>query len=95
MKEQLQAGIVPTDGMLQRQARWILYESDDNWNQTAADNQEWLELFKKAHGLPSASTDSMEDLGVGIGDLTFDSLLDGSWETGVDTGALGTGAGMT
>jgi hypothetical protein len=96
VKEQLQAGIVPTDSMLQRQARWILYESDDNWNQTAADNQEWLELFKKAHGLPSTSTGSMEDLGVGIGDLTFDSLLDESWETSADTGALGTGAlGMT
>jgi hypothetical protein len=87
VKEQLQAGVVPTDGMLQRQARWILFESDDDWNQTAADNQEWLELFKKAHGLPSIATDSrvdmMEDLGVGIGDLTFDSLLDGSWETGI------------
>jgi len=96
VKERLQAGIVPTDCMLQRQARWILYENDDNWNQTAADNQEWLELFKKAHGLPSISTDSrvdiMEDLGVGVGDLTFDSLLDGSWDTSVDTGALGTGA---
>jgi Homeobox KN domain len=92
VKEKLQAGILPTDGMLQRQARWILYESDDNWNQTAADNPEWLELFKKAHGLPSTSTDSrvdmMEDLGAGIGELTFDSLLDGSWEASAENGAL-------
>jgi hypothetical protein len=93
VKEQLQAGIVPTDGMLQSQARWILYETDDDWNQTAADNKEWLELFKKAHGLPSTSTDPrvdmMEDLGVGIGDLNFDSLIDGSWETGAGNGAFG------
>ncbi len=44
-------GIVLTDEMLQIQARYILYESNDTWNQTAADNPEWLDLFKKAHGL--------------------------------------------
>lgn len=44
-------GVVLTDEMLQAQARRILYDSDDTWNQTAADNPEWLDLFKKAHGL--------------------------------------------
>ncbi|KAI7705632.1 hypothetical protein KC353_g12762, partial [Hortaea werneckii] len=44
-------GVVLTDEMLQRQARKLLYEDDDAWNQTAADNPEWLDLFKKAHGL--------------------------------------------
>ena len=43
-----------TDDVLQREARQILYESDDAWNQTAADNPEWLALFRKAHGLPSS-----------------------------------------
>ena len=50
-------GIVITDEMLQAEARQIVYDSDDSWNQTAADNPEWLDLFKKAHGLdfiPSA-----------------------------------------
>lgn len=50
-------GIVLTDEMLQTHARKVLYGSDDSWNQTAADNAEWLDLFKKAHGLdfiPSA-----------------------------------------
>lgn len=50
-------GIVLTDDMLQTHARKVLYGSDDSWNQTAADNPEWLDLFKKAHGLdfiPSA-----------------------------------------
>ncbi|KAK3706633.1 hypothetical protein LTR37_012642 [Vermiconidia calcicola] len=43
--------VVLTDEMLQAEARRILYDSDDTWNQTAADNPEWLDLFKKAHGL--------------------------------------------
>ncbi|KAJ4361202.1 hypothetical protein N0V95_002084 [Ascochyta clinopodiicola] len=45
------AGTV-TDEMLQVEARRILYGGpDDPWNQTAADNPEWLSLFKKAHGI--------------------------------------------
>jgi hypothetical protein len=44
-------GLVLTDEDLQAAARKILYEDDDTWNQTAADNPEWLDLFKKAHGL--------------------------------------------
>ena len=41
-----------TDEMLQAESRNILYgEPDDPWNQTAADNPEWLNLFKKAHGI--------------------------------------------
>ncbi|KAM3425075.1 hypothetical protein BST61_g7042 [Cercospora zeina] len=56
-KQMADQGIQMTDEMLQRQARVVLYGSDDTWNQTAADNPEWLDLFKKAHGLnfiPSA-----------------------------------------
>lgn len=40
-----------TDEMLQREARVILYSDADGWEQTAADNPEWLNLFKKAHGI--------------------------------------------
>ncbi|KAK4504118.1 hypothetical protein PRZ48_005033 [Zasmidium cellare] len=50
-KEMADKGCVLSDDDLQRQARMILYDSDDAWNQTAADNLEWLDLFKKAHGL--------------------------------------------
>jgi hypothetical protein len=79
VKDQLQLGIIPTDEMLQTQARWLLYESDDTWNQTAADNQEWLQLFKKAHNLPSSADDSRvdldEDLGRQLADLNFDAFL--------------------
>ncbi|KAF2704399.1 hypothetical protein K504DRAFT_461160 [Pleomassaria siparia CBS 279.74] len=59
-----------TDKLLQQQAREILYESDDPWNQTAADNVEWLNLFKKAHGIENTHIrawkhqDILEDLGI-------------------------------
>ncbi|PNY28613.1 Homeobox protein 4 [Tolypocladium capitatum] len=42
---------VPTDDELQYQARWILYADDDPWNQTAADNAEWLQRFKRDVGI--------------------------------------------
>ncbi|KAI1874944.1 uncharacterized protein JN550_002373 [Neoarthrinium moseri] len=42
---------VPTDEELQHQARWIIYDEDDPWNQTAADNAEWLQRFKRDVGI--------------------------------------------
>ncbi|KAK3940670.1 hypothetical protein QBC46DRAFT_341340 [Diplogelasinospora grovesii] len=42
---------VPSDEELQHQARWILYDDDDPWNQTAADNAEWLRRFKRDVGI--------------------------------------------
>lgn len=45
-----------TDDMLQREARLILYNDADGWDQTAADNPEWLTLFKKAHGIDASAT---------------------------------------
>jgi hypothetical protein len=50
-KQMAAKGDTVTDEMLQAQARRIIYDSDDSWNQTAADNPEWLGLFKKASGL--------------------------------------------
>ncbi|KAF1989679.1 hypothetical protein K402DRAFT_418401 [Aulographum hederae CBS 113979] len=73
-----------TDEMLQRQARTILYEDDDSWNQTAADNPEWLNLFKRAHGLSTSKPVSrgwvLEELGVDVGDGV------GAGTAGVETG---------
>jgi hypothetical protein len=64
-----------TDAMLQSEARRILYDVDDSWEQTAADNPEWLNLFRKAHGMdltqPQAIANQysnhevLEDLGLG------------------------------
>jgi hypothetical protein len=61
-----------TDEIIQTEARRILYDSDDPWNQTAADNPEWLGLFKQAHGIDTktpypdviAQHEILEDLGV-------------------------------
>lgn len=95
VQEQIQLGILLTDEELQRQARLILYGDDDSWNQTAADNQEWLELFKKAHGLPSTATDGRvdldEDLGARLGELNFDFMQDGAWDALQETNMMVTG----
>ncbi|KAL7904753.1 hypothetical protein GGI35DRAFT_194467 [Trichoderma velutinum] len=40
--------------ILRSQARLILYGDDDPLNQTPADNDQWLTLFKIGHGLASA-----------------------------------------
>ncbi|RMJ13776.1 hypothetical protein CDV36_006564, partial [Fusarium kuroshium] len=50
---------VPTDEELKYQARWIWYDDDDPWNQTPADNAEWLRDFKRDCGL---LTDDGRDL---------------------------------
>ncbi|KAH5433128.1 hypothetical protein HBI32_054660 [Parastagonospora nodorum] len=51
-----------TDDMLQREARLILYNDADGWDQTAADNPEWLTLFKKAHGIDASATACVQDV---------------------------------
>jgi hypothetical protein len=56
-KEQTDKGIILTDEMLQKQARQILYDSDDAWDNTAADSPEWLDLFKRAHALDYLPTE--------------------------------------
>jgi hypothetical protein len=42
---------VPSDEEIQHQARWIVYNGDDSWNQTPADFTEWLWRFKKDVGI--------------------------------------------
>lgn len=51
MRQQRSIGKHPSDEDLQRQARIIIYEFDDGWNQTAADNIQWLQAFKERHAL--------------------------------------------
>ncbi|TLS29721.1 hypothetical protein PpBr36_01248 [Pyricularia pennisetigena] len=53
---------IPSDAELQHQARWILYDDDDPWNVTAADNFEWLQRFKRDHKIIS------DDSGPGLPD---------------------------
>lgn len=58
LKLQRSMGMEPTNEDLQRQARIIIYEFDDGWNQTGADNLNWLNAFRERH--PSADTTSSE-----------------------------------
>jgi hypothetical protein len=48
---------VPSDAEIQNQARWVIYDDDDPWNQTAADNAEWLVRFKRDVGLADPTDD--------------------------------------
>ncbi|RDK41048.1 hypothetical protein M752DRAFT_217824 [Aspergillus phoenicis ATCC 13157] len=41
------SGIIPTDEMFQIEARRLLFDSEDQWNQTLADNPDWLATFRK------------------------------------------------
>lgn len=55
VKAQVTRGHVPSDQEIQNRARVLIYEYDDPWNQTVADDPEWLAQFKKRAGLISVS----------------------------------------
>ena len=44
-------GNIPTDKQLQDKARMMIYNDEDPWNQTAADNPQWLECLRQQHGI--------------------------------------------
>ncbi|KPM37918.1 hypothetical protein AK830_g8635 [Neonectria ditissima] len=48
---------IPSDEEIQYQARWILFDDDDPWNQTVADNAEWLQQFKVDVGISKQSVE--------------------------------------
>ena len=58
------ANQLPTDKELQNKARMIIYEDDDPWNWTCADNQMWLDTFKWQHGVGGV-TEAMQNAGLG------------------------------
>ncbi|PKX94838.1 uncharacterized protein P174DRAFT_368224, partial [Aspergillus novofumigatus IBT 16806] len=45
-QQMMGSGIIPTDEMFQQEARRLLFDSEDQWNQTIADNREWLAHFR-------------------------------------------------
>ncbi|KAF5017051.1 hypothetical protein F66182_11081, partial [Fusarium sp. NRRL 66182] len=62
---QLLDGSTPTDKEIQDQARFIVYNSNDPWNQTCADNVVWLSVLKRDCGmedLPGLENTNLEDL---------------------------------
>jgi hypothetical protein len=63
--QQKQLGIIPTDTELQAKGRMIIYNDEDPWNQTAADNAQWLECLKQQHGIapqPGPKAPILEEL---------------------------------
>lgn len=42
---------IPSNEEIQHQARWIMYNGDDAWNQTPADHVQWLQFFKRDVGI--------------------------------------------
>lgn len=62
VQEARSAGVPVTDDSIQREARFFIYGDEDPWNQTAADNPDWLQLFKDGMGLgpPSCSINNDE-----------------------------------
>ncbi|RBQ77287.1 hypothetical protein FVER14953_06579 [Fusarium verticillioides] len=48
------ASRVPSDEEIQHYARWISYNDDDPFNQTIAENKDWLEAFKRDVGITEA-----------------------------------------
>ena len=51
ISQQKTMGHIPTDKELQDRGRLIIYDNDDPWNQTAADNERWLATLKFQHGI--------------------------------------------
>ncbi|RSM07695.1 hypothetical protein CDV31_008475 [Fusarium ambrosium] len=48
-QEKMKQGIIPTDRMFQEEARRIMFDSVDPWDQTIADNDDWLSCFRSRH----------------------------------------------
>lgn len=53
-RRMMSSGIIPTDEMFQLEARQLLFDSEDQWNQTMADNHEWLTKFREEHSTNDA-----------------------------------------
>jgi hypothetical protein len=53
-RQQILMGIMPTDEMFQRESRRVMYhdkdDEDDEWNQTIADNPDWIRDFRSRMG---------------------------------------------
>ena len=51
IQKQKAVGNIPTDEDLQNMGRRIIFDDEDPWNQTAADNHVWLETLKFQNGI--------------------------------------------
>ncbi|KAK2044464.1 hypothetical protein LZ31DRAFT_565860 [Colletotrichum somersetense] len=74
LERQRGLGIEPCNDSLQREARIIIYEFDDGWNQTAADNLDWLAAFRQRHPPTPAQGSSSTTTPASQGQLPRDGL---------------------
>jgi hypothetical protein len=51
LQSQRSKGLEVDDSQLRAHARLVIYEQDDTWDQTAADDVEWLAAFKRKYGV--------------------------------------------
>ncbi|KAJ5481609.1 hypothetical protein N7475_000421 [Penicillium sp. IBT 31633x] len=60
-RQQISQRIIPTDEIFQRESRRVLYDSEDAWDQTIADNPQWISAFRKENCPYSLETGLSED----------------------------------
>jgi hypothetical protein len=58
-RKQMELGVIPTDEMFQKEARKVLFHTEDAWDQTIADNADWLSAFRRLHLSSTASGSSV------------------------------------
>ncbi|KAM6478666.1 hypothetical protein HDV62DRAFT_184726 [Trichoderma sp. SZMC 28011] len=66
VSEEIRQGRVPSDRQLQRKMSEIMYGPDGEWDQTWADNPQWLDLFRKQAGLISLPLSGGKNAFIGI-----------------------------
>ncbi|EPS31789.1 hypothetical protein PDE_06747 [Penicillium oxalicum 114-2] len=74
-RQQMSMGIIPTDEMFQQESRRLLYDSEDSWNQSIADNPAWISSFRRqlqvqSGPLSSANPDHLDMSIVNLGTTT-------------------------
>ncbi|PLB46484.1 hypothetical protein P170DRAFT_498350 [Aspergillus steynii IBT 23096] len=65
LREQMAAGVHPSDQMVQDQARLIAYGDDDPWNQTYADDPAWIEALRREMRLAPLNSPRCPELDFG------------------------------
>lgn len=66
-------GITVTDETVRRKARLYMFGDDDAWNQTPADNGEWLRLFKLGLNLGTYSQNVGDPIALNMDEPTDDN----------------------
>ncbi|KAJ5747871.1 uncharacterized protein N7511_009567 [Penicillium nucicola] len=64
-QQNMMLGVIPSDEMFQLEARRLLFDSEDSWNQTMADNPEWLAKFRSDRyndSLPQTPDELVNDI---------------------------------